>query len=79
MVIQFLLSTTLSRVRRVSMAGDSGFGVSSGVENSAMVAGGRGRGGGCGRGLDQIQGEDVDVKIRVNIIVLTVIETTYIR
>jgi len=47
-------STTLSRVRCVSMRGDSSSGVSFSVEKSAMVVGGRGRGGGrgCGRGHD---------------------------
>ena len=39
MVIQFLLSTTLSQVHRVSMRGDSSLGISSDVENSAMVVG----------------------------------------
>ena len=42
--MQFLLSTILSQVHRVSMRGDSCFGVSVGIESSVLVAGCRGRG-----------------------------------
>ena len=59
--------TTMSRVRRISMRGDS----CSDGKNSAMVAGGRERGGGRDRGHDS--GEDVDAKIRVYVIVLIVV------
>jgi len=48
-IIQFLLSITLSRVHHVSIGGDS----SSGVDHSAMISGGRGRG--RGRGCDHGQ------------------------
>jgi len=61
------LFTTMSRVCRISMRGDS----CSGGENSAMVAGGRDRGRGRDRGHDS--GEDVDAKIRVYVIVLIVV------
>ena len=49
MVIQFFLSTTLSRVRRISKRGNSSSGVSSIVKNSTMIAGDHARGGGCER------------------------------
>jgi len=45
-LIQFFLSTILSRVRRVSTRGD----YSCDIENSVIVAGGRGKGGGRGHG-----------------------------
>ena len=49
MMIQFLLSTTLSRVCRVSTGGDSSSGSSG---NSSMIVGGRGRDSGGGRGRE---------------------------
>jgi len=69
------LSTNISRVRHVSMEDDYSTGVSSDVENSAIITGGHGRGGGCGIIVIAIQGEDVDTEIRVHVIVLTVVET----
>ena len=49
-MIQFLLSITQSRVRRVSLGGDSSSGVSSGVvENFTIIVGGCRRDGGLGR------------------------------
>ena len=44
MLIQFLLSATLSRVHCIFIGADYSPSVSSGVESSLMVAGGRGRG-----------------------------------
>jgi len=62
------LSTTLSRVRRVFMRGDS-FSGSLGIQNSAMVAEDVAEVEDVDTIVAAIQVEDVDMKIRVNIIV----------
>ena len=68
-VIQFLLSTTLSRVCRISIGGDSSSGIFLDFENSIMVE------------LEDvdaivaaIQGEDVDPYLHVHVIVLIVVK-----
>ena len=57
------------------MRSDSSSGISSGVENSAMVARGVTEVEDVDAVIAAIQGEDVDAKLKVHIIVLTVIET----
>jgi len=69
------LFATLSRVCRVSIGGDYSSGVSSGVDNSAMLAIGYSRGGGYRRVMVMIQEEDVDAKRRVNVSMFIVVET----
>jgi len=73
-VIQF--STTLSRVRRVSIKGDYSSSISSGIENFSMVARGNGKGEGRGRGHDRDPGEGRDAEISEHIIMLTVVKIT---
>ena len=55
-VIQFLLSCTLSRVHRVFIGGDSSPSVSFSVESSVMVAGCHDRGGGRSPGRSRNSG-----------------------
>ena len=71
MVIQFLLSTTLSRVLRVSIKGDYSPNISSGVENYTIVTEGHSRSGGCGHDSE----ENVDGVIRACVIVFTIVQT----
>ena len=65
---------TLSRVRLISIGGDSFSDIPSSVENSIMIVGAMVEVEDVAVIVIAIQGEDVDTKIRIHVIMLNVVE-----